>query len=45
MANFFDGSDTNCFLGKRMQLLNTAGCTGVATSYAERVKNLVDFSI
>ena len=44
ISDFFDGSNTNCFLGKRLQLLDNAGCTTVSASYAERIKNLVEFS-
>ena len=45
MQDFFDGSNTNCFLGMRLQLLRDAGCNDVADSISERIENLVSFSI
>lgn len=45
MSDFFDGTNSGCFLGKRLALLTAAGCTSTASEYNRRINNLLDFSI
>lgn len=45
VTDFYDGANPACFLGKRMGVLVSAGCSSTAAEYSRRLSNLIKFSL